>query len=227
LVAFRRALAVGADGIELDVQLSRDGVPVVMHDDTLERTTDGHGPVSGFSAAALGGLDAGAWFAPVFAGEPVPTLDEVLRSCAGRLRLNLEIKEPLAGKALLEALHAFPKADVVVSSFDLSLLVRLRQAHPGLPLAVLTDGNWHQAVAVAAKIAACALHPHVELVSRPLMAVCRRRQLPVFPWTVDDPSRARSLVRIGVAGIFTNDPLRMRQLFPGDKPELENCRRLR
>lgn len=215
LAAFRRALEVGADGIELDVHLAADGVPVVIYDDTLERTTDGGGAVAGLPLEALRELDAGAWFAPEFSGEQLPTLESTLKLLAGRLRLNVEVKEARAGMAVLELLRHFHLADVVVSSFDHGLLTRLRRVAPDLPLAMLlAAGNWHRAVARAVSLRACAFHPHADLVNRPLLAACRRFQLPVYAWTVDDPGRARSLARAGVAGLFTNDPAGLRRHFP-------------
>ena len=214
LAAFRRALAAGADGIELDVHLSADGTPMVIHDDTLERTTDGCGPVAAHPLAALQGLDAGSWFAPHFAGEPLPTLAETLQLLAGRLRLNLEVKDARAGMAMLHELQRFPRADVVVSSFDGAVLTRLRQAAPDLALAVLAEGDWHRALAQAAALRASAFHPRADLVSRPLLAACRRLRLPVFAWTVDDPAEARALARLGIDGLFTNDPAFLRQNFP-------------
>jgi len=214
LAAFRRALAAGADGIELDVHLSRDGVPVVIHDDTLERTTDGTGRVAAHPLDRLQMLDAGAWFAAHFAGEPLPTLEATLRLLAGRLRLNLEVKDARAGMAVLALLTRFPQADAVVSSFDHALLARLRRAAPDLPLAVLADRDWHLAVGRARELRACALHPRADLVSRPLLAACRRLHLPVFAWTVDAPAQARAFARIGIAGLFTNDPALLRQDFP-------------
>lgn len=215
LAAFRRAVDAGADGIELDVHLASDGVPVVIHDETLERTTDGTGAVAAQRAARLQTLDAGSWFSPHFAGEPLPTLEETLRLLAGRLRINLEVKESRSGLAVLDLLRAFPAADVVISSFDHALLTALRRTAPDLPLAVLLEaGNWRHALARAATLRACAFHAHVDLVSRPLLAACRRLQLPVFAWTVDDAGQARALARIGVAGLFTNDPARLRWHFP-------------
>lgn len=211
LAAFRRALEAGADGIELDVHLSRDGIPVVIHDETLERTTDGEGTVAACSCDVLRSLDAGFWFDPHFAGEPLPTLDETLRLLAGRLRLNLEVKAVRAGTAVAEMLRRYPQADAVVSSFDYGVLSGLRRADPDLPLAVLHDrGNWRLALERAEALRACAFHPRADLVSRPLLAACRRRQLPVFAWTVDNPGQARNLARMGVAGIFTNDPAGLR-----------------
>jgi glycerophosphoryl diester phosphodiesterase len=213
LAAFCRAVETGADGIELDVHLCADGVPVVIHDETLERTTDGCGQIATCSLARLRKLDAGSWFAPIFAGERVPTLEDTLRLLAGRLRLNLEVKDTRAGMAVLELLRHFAQADVVVSSFAYPLLSQLRRAAPDLPLAVLAGSDWHRAVARAAALRACALHPHVDLVNRPLLAACRQLQLPVLAWTVDDPSRARTLARLGIAGLFTNDPAGLRRQF--------------
>ena len=211
LAAFRCAVEAGADGVELDVHLAADGTPVVIHDETLERTTDGGGPVAGCTVEELQLLDAGTWFDPHFAGETVPTLMEAMSLLAGRLRINVEIKEAQAGLAVLDLLRQFPQADVVVSSFNYGVLTRLRREAQQLPLAVLQDqGNWRLGLARAEALRACAYHPHVALVCRPLLAACRRLQLPVLPWTVDDPSVVRSLVRMGVAGLFTNDPDRVK-----------------
>lgn len=216
LAAFRHALEAGADGVELDIHLSADGVPVVIHDETLERTTDGVGPVAAQPAAALRVLDAGFWFSPSFAGEPLPTLGEALRLLAGRLRLNLEVKESRAGLAVLELLRGFPTADVVISSFDHALLATLRAHVPDLPLAVLHNaGDWRRALVLARDLGSCAFHPRADLVSRQLLAACHGMELPVFAWTVDDPRQARALARIGVAGLFTNDPAGLRWHFPG------------
>ena len=215
LAAFRRAIEAAADGIELDVHLASDGVPVVIHDETLDRTTDGSGAVAAHHAALLQSLDAGSWFSPHFAGEPLPTLEEALRLLAGRLRINLEVKEARAGLAVLDLLRVFPAADVVISSFDHALLAALRRTAPDLPLAVLqATGNWRRALARAAALRACAFHPRANLVSRPLLAACRRMQLPVFAWTVDDVGQARALARAGVAGVFSNDPAGLRWYFP-------------
>jgi glycerophosphoryl diester phosphodiesterase len=214
LAAFRRALIAGADGIELDVHLSADGVPVVIHDDALERTTDGHGAVAAHPLDVLQSLDAGSWFAPQFAGEPLPTLEETLCLLAGRLRLNLEVKDTRAGMAVLELLRQFPQAEAVVSSFDHRLLARLRRVAPDLALAVLAESDWHLALGRARTLRASAFHPRADLVSRSLLAACRALRLPVFAWTVDDPGEARRLVRLGVDGLFTNDPAALRQNFP-------------
>ncbi len=207
LAAFRRAEQAGADGLEFDVHLSRDGVPVVIHDESLDRTTDACGPVSALSWDQLQRLDAGSWFSADFAGEAVPNLVEVLRQFAGRLRLNIEIKDAAAGAAVLETLADFPSADVLVSSFAQDLLQGMRRLRQGLPLAVLYEGgNWRRALRLAIDIKAQAFHPDAAKVNRPLLAACRSCHLPVHVWTLDDVGRVRSLQRAGIAGFFTNDP---------------------
>ena len=207
MVAFRQAAAAGADGIELDVHLSMDGVPVVIHDDTLERTTSGRGAVARASVKKIRSFDAGAWFDESFRGESVPTLAEVLDWLPSSLRLNIEIKEGAAGLAVIELISAYPAADLVVSSFNHKVLQDLRARDANLPLAFLTDSRfWHGAARKAVACRAIAFHPRQDIVSRPMMDFCRRHGLAVHTWTVDDPGRVRSLARIGVEGVFTNDP---------------------
>jgi len=204
----------GANGLELDIHLSRDGIPVVIHDETLQRTTDGHGPVAGMTWQQLQRLDAGSWFAKEFAGESIPCLKEVLNTFGGQLRLNLELKDFRAGMAVLELLAQYPSAEIVVSSFNYDLLRRLRFADGHLPLAVLFEsGNWRHAVKTARDLSACAFHPAVNLVTRPMLAACTLAGLPVFVWTVDHACAARSLVRAGVSGLFTNDPATLSTVF--------------
>lgn len=206
MAAFRGAEGI-ADGIELDVQLSRDGVPVVIHDATLDRTTDGAGPVERLLQRELRQLDAGSWFAPAFAGERVPTLEEVLAWVGGRLRLNLEVKAAGAGNAVLELLGAYPQARVVVSSFDQALLERLRAVAPALPLAFVTETRfWRRAARRAAACGAESLNPRQDRVSPALVTACRRLGLRVYPWTVDAPERLGRLVELEVDGAFTNVP---------------------
>src|SRR5205814_5101727 len=137
LAAFRRAVELGADMIELDVQLTRDGEVVVFHDATLERTTDGAGAVSDRTLAEIRRLDAGAWFGPAFRGTRVPTLAEVLAAVG--LPVNVELKpvgdDGLEARALAVVESAGALARVVFSSFDAGALERLRACAAGAPLA--------------------------------------------------------------------------------------------
>jgi glycerophosphoryl diester phosphodiesterase len=218
LSAFALAAAYGVDGLELDVHLTHDDIPVVIHDETLDRTTEGSGAVSDWRLPDLQQLDAGGWFGEDFAGEHVPTLREVLTVFAGHLRLNLEVKDARAGIVMLALLDEFPQADVVVSSFDRRLLERLRLLDAGLPIAVLLDDcDWHRALQTARQIDAVAFHPRADRVTRPMLSACRSMGLPVYAWTVDTPAVARSLVRAGVDGLFTNTPAEMMSVLAVDE----------
>ena len=207
LSAFRAAVAAGADGLELDIQLSRDGIPVVVHDETVARTTNGVGRVRDLSLRELQGLDAGSWFSAEFAGEKIPTLGEVLDTFAGKIALNLEIKEPRAGRAVLELLVDWPEAELLVSSFNWRLLAMLRNAAPRLPLAVLLESrSWLRALRVARELAAVSVNPRCDQVGPLLLVACRRQGIAVTPWVVDQPQQLQRLYRAGVAGVFSNDP---------------------
>jgi len=207
MAAFRLAEAAGADGVELDVHLSSDRLPVVIHDETVDRTTSGIGAVADKSAAELLDLDAGSWFSPEFAGEQIPLLPDVVAWAGDRLRLNIEIKTEDAGQVVLETLKEFPRARVLVSSFNHKLLFQMRQLDRKLPIGFLADSRfWRLAAKRAIACSAESFHPPQKHVSRTLVAFCHRHNLVVYPWTVDSPSRKSTLCRIGVDGFFTNSP---------------------
>jgi len=207
LAAFALAAAAGADGIECDVHLSRDGVPVVIHDETLERTSDGRGAVGRLSLTDLKGLDAGGWFGPEWIGEPIPTLEEVLSWAGGGIRINIEIKSSAAGRAVLELLTDWPDARVLVSSFDHRLLAAMRRENPLLPLGYLCESRlWRRAMARAVQNQAESFHPRIDLLSPAMLRSCHGAGLKVYPWTVDSPREMRTLLRRGVDGWFTNEP---------------------
>ncbi len=205
--AFQAAEAAGVGGLELDVQLSRDGVPVVLHDETLDRTSDGRGPVAELPLEQIKSLDAGSWFSPDFAGEKIPTLQEVLCWGGSRLRFNVEIKEPAAGQAVLELSHSYSQASIVVSSFDHDLLHRLRSSAPLLPLAFLCESpDWATAVERSAACAAESFNPRFDYLSAELVTDCHRLGLAVYPWTVDTFARLEYCWQLGVDGVFCNHP---------------------
>lgn len=213
--AFAAAVQAGAAGIELDVQLTRDRIPVVIHDETVDRTTDGSGRVQDLSFAEIRRLDAGGWLGPSWRGEPVPSLETVLDRFGGKVRLNIEVKDARAGQLVAEMLQHCGTTSHVVSTFDRTLLQMLRNTDAMLPLAVLLDqSDWHRALALASQLKAISFHPRLDLLSRPMLSLCGQRGLPVFPWTLDEPLAARRLMQRGVAGVFTNDPARLIRILP-------------
>ena len=209
IVAARRA---GADMVELDVQLTADGQPVIFHDTRLERTTDGQGMLARTSARALAGLDAGRWFAARFRGERILRLDEALRA-AGAMGVNVELKRTQARRRLVcaavaAARRAGAMRRILWSSFDVGLL---QQLPPRAPRALICARGADASLAQAARLGCRAWHPREHLVTPERLARAHALGLRVHAWTVDRASRARVLAHAGVDGLFTNDPARIRR----------------
>ena len=225
LAAFRAAIAAGAEGVEFDVQASADGVPVVIHDERLERTTSGQGWVRDASAAQLAALDAGSWFDPPLAGEGVPTLEQVLDLLAPTtLEVHLELKTsrvPYPGlvPAVVRAVErAGLGARVVLSSFHHASLREARALEPRLPCAVLTSEALLEPWDYVRRHGFQGLHPHHRTVDAELVRGMAQAGLALRPYTVDDPAIARRLLELGVDGIITNQPVRLLRLRAGEAP---------
>ena len=211
LVAFRRAEALGAHMIELDVQLTRDGEVVVVHDWTLARTTDGRGRIASRTLAELRRLDAGSWFGPEYAGERIPTLREVLDTVS--LNVNVELKalgdDGLEARTLAVVQAADAEARVVFSSFAPESLVRLRQRSPSVALAVLwSRRQLAAALRLAGRVDATALHIRKDAAAPAGVAEAAAQGLVVRAWTVNDPGEFARLAAVGVSGVFTDFPER-------------------
>jgi len=212
VVSFEKALELGADAIEFDVALCRDGVPVVIHDDTLDRTTDSVGLVAERGSDEVRALDAGSWH-----GHParVPTLEEVLAGFGDRTVLNLEIKECARCAELVDVCARMVEECGVVestmfSSFDLNSLRLLRRVLPQARIGVLcVPLNVDEALACAAEIGAENLHPPRKLVTADLLQRARAQGLRVWTWTVNEPSDIARLCALEVEGIFSDYPERV------------------
>jgi glycerophosphoryl diester phosphodiesterase len=216
LAAFETALADGADGIEFDVRLTRDGVPIVLHDATLDRTTSGRGAAAALDLASVRRLDAGAWFAPRFRGERVPTLAETLDLARGRCAVNIELKfedgeaAPLArAVAAVIARARFPGL-LVVSSFSRPALAAARAAMPRTALGWLASRTTRGLRATHASLDLWSFHPHLRLATPRRLRAARKLRLHVLVWPVNEERAARRLAAAGVDGLMTDDPARMR-----------------
>lgn len=221
LAAFDACVEAGV-GIELDVGTSRDGHLVVLHDETLDRTTDGSGELAAHTLPELRGLDAGGWFGPSFAGERLPTLDEVLARCAGRVPLDVELKTdpdpmPLA-RRLVGALRRYDAVErVFVTSFDPFVLAAVAEVEPAILRGQVVgtfEGSrlprWQRA-ALRRMWFNPVSRPDVivaesALVTPAFVAACGRRGWPVLAWTVNDRPTADRLRAAGVVGLITDDP---------------------
>ncbi len=208
LSAFSLALEQGADGIEFDVQLSADGWPVVFHDATIDRTTNGSGRVANLSLAELQALT-------IPPDEKILTLDELFETFGPRLLYNLEIKnlslrEHGLEAAIADRIQAYHLEQVVlISSFNPFSLKRIRRHLPAqVALALLRDRGLLRYTYLLGD--GVMDHPHHELVDARYMAWAKKRGYRVNTWTVDDPVEARRLVALGVHGLITNKPAFLR-----------------
>jgi glycerophosphoryl diester phosphodiesterase len=216
LPAFEQAIALGADGVELDVQCSKDGVLVVMHNFTVNETTSGQGRVADLTAAELSKLDAGSHFNAKFSNVGVPTLEEVLAATAGKLKLNIEIKtqDPMGGREvepLVELLQAGNLYNqVVVSSFNPITLIKMRHVDPQVALGLLYWGQQLPAflreIWLSSILRPEAFHPHHTLIDEEYMVWAKAIPAAVNTWTVNDPEEARRLAALGVDTIITDVP---------------------
>lgn len=221
LASIRAAAAAGARMVELDVKLTRDSVPVLMHDASLKRTTDATGLVRMKRLAALREVDAGAWFDERFRGERVPTLDEAVETILGLgLGLNLEIK-PCPGREAETATVAcralrriWPRhsAPPLISSFSRGALAAARDEAPELPRGLLAERlprDWP----VAMQAYGCStLHLWHEPLDRTRLARLADEGVPVLLYTVNAPDRARALLEWGAVAVITDAPDRLRPL---------------
>src|ERR1700716_2888493 len=219
--SFERALELGADWIELDVHLTRDGELAVIHDELVDRTTDGHGLVKDHTLAELKQLDAGAWFGPEFAGQRIPTLDEVLVWARARQAVvDIEIKNaPIyyAGieEAVVESLDRSGMAEqVIVISFDHRSVQRVKALDARIVTGVLYAARPTDAgLGLAHAAQADAVLPHWAYVTPEDVQTAHQAGLAVAPWATSDPDVLRSLVAAGVDAIGTNHPDVLRRLL--------------
>jgi len=214
LAAMRTAVAHGYTMVEYDVKLSADNIAILLHDDTLARTTNGTGAVALLPYARLAQLDAGSWYGPTFAGEPVPTLAAVARytrTCG--VASNIEIK-PCPGReretgmqVARAALKYWQGVDLppLLSSFSEMALAAAAQAAPDLPRALLvtnqTPIDW---LARARQLGCIAVHLDERMVDRPMIHEVYQAGLRLAVWTVNEPARAQALFDWGVDAIVTD-----------------------
>lgn len=219
LAAFRVAEQLGADGFELDVQVTRDGVPVVIHDETLNRTTNGRGLVIEHTLAEIRALDAGSWYGRAFAGEKIPTLAEVIAAFGGRLFLNIELKNSYLDMPDLEAktIQLIRAANiqnrVLISSFHHGSMQRFHQMAPDIPTGLLYDCCIVDVVAYAKRLGASAIHPYYSTVRAAEVEEAHRNGLAVNVWTVNEPQEMQKMITLPVDAIITNTPERLRQVL--------------
>jgi glycerophosphoryl diester phosphodiesterase len=216
--AFRAAYEMGAEMIELDVTLSKDGIPVVIHDETLDRTTTGQGSVSDHTLEELKTLDAGSWFSDEHAGEPIPTLEEVLEFAKGKISVNIEIKtEAVTDEAwggieqkAWELVKKYEMEDYVLfSSFDYRAIAHLKKINVDIAAALLYEkqqsGNRTPSELVEG-YSADAFNCSYRQFSKRWAKEASEAGFPVFVYTVNSERLMRKMIKRGASGIFSDKP---------------------
>lgn len=223
LAAFEKALEVGADMIELDITLSEDGHFIVIHDDTLDRTTDGRGFIAHHSLDCIKSVDAGSWHSEEFRGQKLLTVTELLDQIAPRIALNIEIKPLFTLNAVSKLQAAIRQLvrdvenrgltdSIIFSSFNFFILEHLRSLSERVRLGVLYRHPFSEfdPVHVCGLLNAYSLHPHISLTDAPLVSTMHQIGVKVMPFTVNDVETMRNVIFYGVDGAFSDYPERLR-----------------
>lgn len=216
LSSFKRAVEIGSDGMELDVQLSKDGYLVVIHDERVDRTTDGIGYVKDYTLKELKRLNAGIKFGRNYINEKIPTLAEVFELLEDKsILVNIEIKSGLISypgieEKLVNCVFDYNFEDLVlISSFNHYSLKTVKEIEPRLNIGLLYECGlvepWH----IANRMHAYSLHPFYVNIIPEVVKGCKSNNVKLFPWTIDDEELMKNMIRLGVDGIITNDPLKL------------------
>lgn len=238
LAAFRRALELGAPGIELDIHLSKEGIPVVLHDESVDRTTNGVGNTNTMTLEEIQALDAGN-------GERIPTLREVFELVGDKAHFNLEIKTAVAAQAMLDLLEDFPQVRWATSCFDWTALDYVHQQRPdadcwlatfgtpegGEAAARMIEGHteYPQAAQMAAMVrsrpvtidiviakakslGSTAVSIYYEALTPEIIALLHENKLEAWAWTINEVDVAREYMNRGIDAICTDAPGEMLKL---------------
>lgn len=213
LPAFQLAVDMGADGIECDIHLSRDGHFIVCHDETIDRTSDGEGKISELTLAEIKAHDFGVKFDERFRGVTAPTLEEMLDVVKSMNPINIEIKE--FGKdrdnaEILDKFYGILKSfgvieNTIVSSFDAPLLKLLKERHPDIYTCYLYN-EMKLSAAFSEGIGCSAIHPYYKKLLPATIRSAHRRGMKVNCWTVNKEAEIRRMIALGSDGIITNYP---------------------
>lgn len=202
LISFKKAIDLNVNGIELDVHLSSDGEIMVIHDETIDRTTDGKGFVKNFTSSQLKKLE-------------IPTLIEVLDLVNRNCFVNIELKGMGTVKPVNELINHYISdknwnyTDFLVSSFDWNMLEEFHLLNPKIRIGVLTEESLEEALAFAKKIKAFSIHSHYRLLTKENVALMQKNGFEVYPWTVNSIKDIQKITSFNVNGIISDFPDRI------------------
>ncbi len=222
LAAFSLALKQNADAIELDVKLTRDRHVIVIHDQTVDRTTEGRGDVRNLTLSEIRKLDAGSHFDCAFQGEPIPTLEEVLKAVGQLTYINIELTnyasplDDLPGRVVRLVVQYKLAQRVFFSSFNPIALHKIKRDFPEAPagLLILPGIKGFLSQSILGRIVAInSLHFEHKNISRNLIEKTHRDGKYILAYTVNDPNQVKTLSALGIDGIFTDDPVMARNVM--------------
>lgn len=218
IAAFREAINIGADCVECDVHCTKDGQVVVMHDSTLNRTTNKKGTIAEMTLEEVKQADAGSWFSSLFTGERVPTLGELLELTKGKVINVIEIKPNNITKRVIEEVEkANAVNEVILQSFYPEAVKAAFEINPKIPRALLLSGQLQvmrissimDLIYQTTQVGASTLNLPYKIITQNLIKESHKRGMNVWAWTVDDESDMKSLINIGIDGITSNYPERL------------------
>ncbi len=215
MAAFGKALDVGNTHWELDVQMTKDGEVVVIHDETVDRTSDGEGLVKDLTLDQLRQLDFGSWFDEAFTAERIPLLSDVLQTASEHdVWLNIELKTgivqyPEIEQRVIDLIHQYDMGQqVAISSFNHYSLKKVKEICPAMPIGLLYMAGLYEPWHYAARLGAEALHPLYRSIVPEIVAGAKAAGIALRPFTVDEPALIQRMIAAGVDGIITNYPER-------------------
>jgi len=228
LAAFKNAIELGVDMIEIDVHLSKDSKVIVIHDGTIDATTDGSGEIKSMTLDEIKKYDAGTWFDKKFKNEHIPTLDEVMEILNGKVSLLIEIKEgdehyPGLEERVVETIHKYNATDwAFVQSFNEKTVLKVKKMDPAITTFYLLGTNFNEYYSnLADKVSTGkniekkydGIAPHFSFLNNDKVKVFHQAGFSVFAWTVDEPDDMKKIVNINVDGIITNLPDKLKALL--------------
>lgn len=222
--AFKLAIEMQAEMIELDLLLSKDGIPVIIHDENLERTTGMDGKVGDLTLSELQNLETGAWFSNEFSGEPFPTLEEVLNYTKGKIAVNIEIKHEsvtdeikggIVEKTLELVKNVGVEKEVIFSSFDYRVMEHLNELAPDMPKALLYESDQSgdlSPLQLVRKYKVDAFNCSHKELTEEWISELKANNIPFFIYTVNDEVLMKEIINAGAKGIFSDKPDVLKQV---------------
>lgn len=213
LVCFKKAIEMNADGIELDVHLSKDNKVIVCHDETINRTTNGYGYIKDLTLKEIKKYDAGSWFNKKFKGVKIPTLNEVLKLIKNKdILLNIELKNNIVNyngleNKVIQLLNSYNiNSNVIISSFNHNSLIKVKEIDSSIKVGIIFNKKIKNLNSYAKKFNAYSIHPNYRIVDDNMIKTCRYNNLFLIPYTVNNKRLIRKFVLKNIDALITNYP---------------------